>query len=319
LHYTYSRLNDDSVSKLVESHYDSILPEICRFYISGLHDNYLVIGKKKKFILRVYRNDWRTDEEIFFELEFLKFLQSKSINISYPETVNDGKSYFYIKGPEGKRVCALFKYANGSAPENSISAEECELLGKHTANLHLASTNFQTLHKRPILDLSYLLDRSISLIFPFVSATDRTYLNQLQTQIQNNIPRLSKGTPEYCVCVGDINPTNFHINSAQSITMFDFDQCGYGQRSFDIGKFSSSMSNLQSKIDNIRSFLSGYQTISKLADIELELIPYFEVISKLWVMSIHVDNANHIGHKHLERKLWDRRMDAIRKLSNNVL
>ncbi len=291
----------------------------CKFYILGLHDNYLVESEGRKFILRIYRNEWRSEDEILFELEFLKFLHGKSVRIAQPLITHDGKTHFCIEGPEGKRFSALFEFAEGYAPENEISVEECELLGKHAANLHLVSKMFSTKYKRAELDLIFLLDRSINLIEPFVDPEDNIYLNQLQTRIHDNIPNLPLEGPEYCVCVGDINATNFHINSKQEITMFDFDQCGYGHRAFDIGKFISSMSFLKSKADNANAFLNGYQTVNQLSDIELESIPYFEVISKIWVMAIHIDNANQIGHKYLDRSFWVRRMRTLKEIVNNMV
>ena len=69
--YTYSQLSAGSAGEFVASHYGLAGPLRSKFYVLGLHDNYLIENAGAKYILRIYRNDWRSSEEICFELEFL--------------------------------------------------------------------------------------------------------------------------------------------------------------------------------------------------------------------------------------------------------
>lgn len=52
----------------------------------------------------------------------------------------------------------------------------------------------------------------------------------------------------------------------------------------------------------------------QLSSEEKEAIPYFEIASVLWVMSIRVDNVNKVGHSVLGSAYWRRRIGIIEEL-----
>ena len=141
-----------------------------------------------------------------------------------------------------------------------------------------------------------------------------SFLHDLRENISNSIPLLEKSPGIYGLCIGDVNPTNFHIDKNNRITVFDFDQCGYGYRAFEIGKFLSSVRNHNEKREIRKAFLKGYQSIRTLSQIEQEAIPIFEIISVIWVMAIQVANADRVGYKYLEKPAWDKRLSSLKKL-----
>ena len=314
LKYLYSQLSSESVGSLVTSHYNIGEVNHCEFYVRGLHDNYLIKGNDKKFILRIYRNDWRSVEEILFELELLAFLRDNNCPVAYPLQTKTDELCFFIKSPEGERAAVLFHYADGCAPENKITIAESALLGNTIAELHNITDTFKPNHSRTFLDITHLLDESIFSIQPFVDEEAYNYLCTLQNELKKNLPKLSQASPVYGICLGDVNPTNFHINKNNKITLFDFDQCGYGHRAFEIGKFISSIQSIEAKVDIAEAFIDGYQQVRHLIQDELRAIPYFVKISLIWVMAIHVYNANHIGHKWLEKPFWDRHLALLRTM-----
>jgi len=135
MEYNYSQLSSDSVKQLVSSYYGISTPFVCKYYLLGLHDNYLIESEHEKFILRIYRNDWRRDEEIFFELELLSYLADKSLNVAVPIATKNSELSVSIDYPEGKRTAALFGYAEDDVPGTEISLEECNFLGVSTAKM----------------------------------------------------------------------------------------------------------------------------------------------------------------------------------------
>jgi len=318
LEYSYSQLSTSAVSQSIALQYD--MPEItdCKFYVLGLHDNYLIVSNKNKYILRVYRNDWRSDKEIQFELELLAYLGERNAPVATPIlTKSDGLS-FTIDSPEGKRKVALFHYADGYAPGKDITIEQSNLLGKAVAKVHQITGAFESHLSRQVLSLSYLLDDSIVAIESYLDLTSQRYLNDLKSQLKMALRSHSKKIENYCICIGDVNPTNFHINNKHDITLFDFDQCGYADRCFEIGKFISSIHGTNNKDELSHSFIEGYQTVRQLSPEELAAIPYYEIVSVIWVMAIHAYNANRIGYKYLEKPFWDRRLAILKKLDRKL-
>lgn len=311
--YTYSQLSAASAGHLIALHY-GFAPLRCRFYVLGLHDNYLVESATGKFMLRIYRNSWRSQVEAGFELDLLAFLQASGAPVAGPVRTVDGTLAFRIDSPEGERTAALFFYAQGRAPSNEISPDESARLGHAVARVHELSAEFSTVFSRQPLDLSYLLDASVDAVSPFVASEEWSYLGELQARLHAVLPGLAIDERTYGICIGDVNPTNFHIDSNQRVTLFDLDQCGYGYRAFDIGKFFASIPSHHAKRAIEEEFLVGYQDIRALSADELMMIPYFELLSIIWVMAIHVYNVDRIGHKFLERPFWERRLAILREL-----
>jgi len=314
--YTYSQLSSDSVLKMVLRHYNFTKIIHCKFYLLGLHDNYLISADDHQYVLRIYRNDWRSQKEILFELEVLTFLGSQGAAVSAPLPTKRGEFSFMIDCPEGLRSATLFAYAEGHAPCNEITVEESTLLGRTVATIHNISEPLSITANRPVLETPYLLDESLRTIEPFVGLSTFSYLKTLQQSLKAALPPLARKRGIYGICIGDVNPTNFHINKNNHITIFDFDQCGYGFRAFEIGKFISSIHAVKLKQAISRAFIDGYQEIRPLTTDEIASIPYYEMISVIWVMAIHACNADRIGYKWLEKPFWDRHIAKLKTLES---
>lgn len=317
--YTYSRLSSESVIDIIKIHYQITGDINCKYYVFGLHDNYLIENNNKIFIFRIYRNDWRNEEEILFELELLNYLNNTKVKVAVPIELKNSKLCNPIECPEGKRITALFNYASGSAPNKEITIKECKLLGSSVATLHKETKDFKTEYTRPILNVEYLVNRSLTLIKPFITINQYKYLKDINKRIELITSVLNQNNSDYGICVGDINSSNFHINEKSIITHFDFDQCGYAYRAFEIGKFISSMNSDKCKAEKVSAFTDGYESTRKLTDLEKIVIPSFEIASIIWVMSIHVSNLNKIGYQHLEKPFWDKRIKLIEYLNDKMV
>ena len=317
-YYSYAQLAASSVLHCVQQQYDLAGLERCKFYARGLHDNYLLASQQQKYILRVYRNAWRTEEAIRFELDLLRYLGERGASVSYPINTTSGATCFSIVTPIVQHFAALFPYADGQAPGSAFSVAESHLLGNTVAQIHAASDDFTSPHTRPCLDLAFLVDASIEAIAPFVDAAYLTYLKQLQARLHQTLPDVPHGQGRYGICIGDVNPTNFHINEQKHITVFDFDQCGYGYRAFEIGKFFSSIHLIDKKKELAKAFVEGYQQVRLLSSAELNAIPYYEMVGVLWVMSIMASNAEFLGNKWIEKAYWERKLLLLKELESQV-
>jgi Ser/Thr protein kinase RdoA (MazF antagonist) len=316
--YVYSQLSAKSVRHLLAANYP--LPELtdCRFYMLGLHDNYLVECGRTNYILRLYRNDWRSHSDVLFELELLAYLRTRNAPVAGPVRTAHDELVCRVASPEGERLAALFEYAEGEAVADALCAEDCSRLGRAVASVHALAMPFHTRHVRPILDVAYLLDESIATIEPFVDTAMSQRLREMQTRLHSNLPRLPEAAGVYGICIGDVNPSNFHMRQDKQITLFDFDQCGYGWRAFEIGKFASSIMSHQQKPALLAAFLDGYQQLRELQPAESAAVPYFEMIAIIWVMAIHARNADRIGHKHLARAFWQRKIMKLQELERQL-
>ncbi|BAZ10778.1 aminoglycoside phosphotransferase [Calothrix sp. NIES-4071] len=286
----HSILEGAALIDIVLSEYQINKPHSCKLYKRGLNDTYLVEAEQDRYILRVYRHSWRNKEEINFELELLFFLHKQSQPVAYPLLRKDGNFTTNVMAPEGIRYAALFTYAPGRAVNEKLDVRQSYILGETLAKIHSYLNNFKTSFTRPQLNNQYLLHQPLLAIKSLYKYRqyDIDYLEQSIEIIQGQIAafRLPSSAPEYGICVGDVHSGNAHFTEQNEPTLFDFDQCGYGWRAFDIAKFLHAANRMKIEVTVRNSFIDGYQTIRNLSKDELASIPVFVKAAHIWVMGI---------------------------------
>jgi len=105
--------------------------------------------------LRLYRNDWRSLDDIRFELDLLDHLHSSGCAVAYPLATTNGTLHTSISYPEGSRQAALFSYAQGNAPGTELSPPQTQILGKTVAQIHVTADQFSPTGTRQEMDLEY--------------------------------------------------------------------------------------------------------------------------------------------------------------------
>jgi Ser/Thr protein kinase RdoA (MazF antagonist) len=288
----------------------------CFFWNRGLSDVYLVETPSKPYILRVSHHHWRSHTEIAFELEWLDFLRQRHLPIAYPLRTRDGRLSIEIQAPEGKRYATLFIYAPGKVALGDLNPSQAEILGETVAKLHLASAEFQPHACRSPLTLSYLLDDSLQSILPFLEhrQLDFKYLLQVVSEIKSQLHDLPQEPPFWVVCWGDPHSGNAHFTPDNRVTLFDFDQCGYGWRAFDLGKFLqvALSTGVSPKIRG--AFLSGYQSVLPLTAWELASLQFQTQMAHIWVWAISLNNALMNNYSKLDDRYFHHRIEQLKML-----
>lgn len=309
----------EALMATVLSSYSIGKPCCCQIYKRGLNDTYLVETESEKYILRLYRQGWRSKEEIDFELELLAFLHDRNQPVAYPIAREDGSFTTEVAAPEGKRYAAVFSYAPGKVVNEKLDGVQSQHLGEVLANIHQALDNFSSNYSRPHLDSEFLLERSMQAI-TLLYEHRRSDLAYLQAQIEKikaqlQALELPNSPPAYGICVGDVHSGNAHFNEQNQPTLFDFDQCGYGWRAFDIAKFIHVA--ITWKIDGtVRNFfLEGYQAIRQLDIAELASVPIFIKAAHIWVMGISASVVGDVlPYEWFTNEWLDRRLAILKNL-----
>jgi Ser/Thr protein kinase RdoA (MazF antagonist) len=289
----YSTLAPQALIDLILSEYATEEVTDCQLWHRGLSDVYLVETPSQQYILRVSHHHWRSKSDIDFELELLDFFDRHELPVSNPLRTIDDRLSVEIDAPEGKRYAALFKYAPGTVPLGDFNQTQSYLLGKTLAKLHQASHDFRSQAFRQPLTLEYLLDDSMAKIAPFLPSRtdDNDFVRDTIAQIKWQLRDLPKEDPVWVVCWGDPHSGNVHFTKDNRLTLFDFDQCGYGWRIFDIAKFLHV--SLRTGISKYvrEAFLIGYQGVCELSDRELDALQAFTQTAHIWVWAININYA----------------------------
>ena len=315
----YSLLAPEALISLLLANYALGKVDSCQFWHRGLSDIYLVNIQNEPYILRVSHHHWRSEAEIAFELELLTFLHQRQIPVAYPLKTKQNQLFIAINAPEGNRYAALFPYAPGTVALGDLDVTQSHQLGETLAQLHQVSQEFACPIERQPLNLDYLLDDSLGMIAPFLAGR-RTELAELRgtaDSIQHQLQNLPIKPPYWGICWGDPHSGNVHFAPDNRMTLFDFDQCGCGWRSFDIAKFGqvSLQSGLSRKVR--AAFLSGYQAIAPLTSLEIECLPALTQVAHIWAWAISLSTAQHYDYSRLDQHYFRQRLEQLKCLKSH--
>lgn len=314
----YSTLSPQALIEGVLTKYELGAIDQCLFWNRGLSDIYLIETVNQSYILKVSHHHWRSKSDIQFELEFLDFLSQHNIPVANPLETKDGKLFVTINAVEGDRYGALFHYAPGEVPLGDLSIDQSNILGQTLGRIHQTSLKFNTQTPRQPLNLKYLLDDSLEVISPCLSDrnNDLSYLTNTIAKIKQQLSYLEQTEPLWSICWGDPHSGNVHFTVNNQITLFDFDQCGYGWRIFDIAKFLqvSLSAGMNRKVRD--AFFAGYQTIQKLTDLEIESLQVATQMAHIWAWAISINAAAIHNWSRLDNCYCSKRLQQLKRLSS---
>lgn len=283
----YSSLSVDALMKLLKKNYEIATDSEITFLKRGFNDTYLIESDRKKFILRIYKHNWRTIESIETEIKYIHFLSKSGVSVSYP--IQDLSKNFIqsIKAFEGIRYAVLFSFAEGEQ-KRKLTIEQAYLLGIEIGKIHKLSENRTFGNPAQNYDIKNQFKITLKTLKPILThhIEQYEYINRLQIEFVNKIYSVDNSQLAKGICHGDLQAENFHIDSMNQFTFFDFDFFGSGYLIYDIGVFIWYDHKNKPK-EIIDSFLKGYQTQRTLTKDELELLPYFSTLRALFQMTLY--------------------------------
>ncbi|MFW6357670.1 MAG: phosphotransferase [Chroococcales cyanobacterium] len=199
-----------------------------------------------------------------------------------------------------------------------MNTPQSEKLGEALAKIHQSASEFKSQFYRPVLSLEYLLDNSFAIIAPFLEhrQADLSYVSDLIPYIKNQLKHFPKKTPYWSVCWGDPHSGNAHFTESGEVTLFDFDQCGYGWRVFDFGKFLqvSLRTGISKKVRD--AFLTGYQSVYPLTEDELNVLQPMTQMAQIWAWSININRYKVFNYSKIDDSYLTHRLEQLKRLKS---
>lgn len=191
-------------------------------------------------------------------------------------------------------------------------------MGQTLSRIHRSSLAFKSDTPRQALNLEYLLDNSWEIIHPYLCHRhqDLSYLEKAIAKIKQQLTCLEQTSPLWSVCWGDPHSGNVHFTQENQITLFDFDQCGYGWRVFDIAKFLqvSLSAGINRQVRD--AFLVGYQKVQKLTDLELSSLQALTQMAHIWAWAININASAIHNWSRLDDFYTKKRLNQLKRLSS---
>lgn len=306
----HSTLSGDALHDFVETHYDVGRVTRCKMLTRGLNDTYRVDTERNKFILRVYRTPWRSQADVYYELDVLEYLSRNGVPVSAPLRGNSGQLAHVIHAPEGARYVTLFTYAPGTIPQ--LDRDISFQYGKTVARIHKLTDEFSSIHPRFQLNLTHLLDDPLETIRSTMTeyGGDIHYVASWVERIKCSVPN---DLLDYGFCHGDFHDWNTHWEDG-TLTVFDFDCCGPGFRAYDLAVFLWNLkTNYKGQVaDNWMPFLKGYTDTRPLQEIDRAAIPFFVAARRIWLAGIYLGNEDVFGTAIINKGFFRSLVDQLK-------
>ena len=244
----------------------------CKLFRTGMNHTYMLSSGKIKYVLRLYCYNWRSKTEIQEEISLLNVLKENGLSVSFPIRDKNTKYIQDIKAPEGLRYAVLFTYAKGEKVR-FMDSSSCFAVGELMAKIHKVTENKKL--KRSIYNKKSLLETSYKKLKPYFSEVlpEMEFIKAIETSYQDSHFEHTKQGVVHM----DIWYDNMSIANKTDITIFDFDFCGNGSQILDVGYFCKQLFYIEADKNEYEikkeSFLKGYESITKLSEKELKLIP----------------------------------------------
>lgn len=282
----------------------------CRLLNRGLNDHYLVRTPAERYVARLYRAGWRSDDDVAYELGLLQHVAAKGVAVAEPVARGDGRLASTLAAPEGARQLVLLGYAEGEPPP--WDEEHGYEAGRAAASFHAAGDGFVSAHGRFRLDLDYLLDEPLLLIRPFLDGrpADRADLDRIAERLRAGIEASAAGL-DWGPCHGDLNVKNMHLAADGTTTLFDFDFCGPGWRAYDLaaGPFYATY---QGRLPLWDAFVRGYREVRGLEDADVAAVPLLHAASRIWSTGLKAAKVGEAGIQRMSGWYLDRLLSFLR-------
>lgn len=290
----YSTLRAESIKELLLHHYDFDDSLECTFFCRGVSDTYFVSADGARFAMKVFRSNWRTEEQILGELAAIRHVGGKGVDVAMPVPRCDGKWTCSIRAPEGVRKAVLFRWADGRAPKYT-DEKQARRYGALVANLHIAGNDLPPSTARPRLDANYLFESPVAKVLSHVQRTP-ALARDLQRLIERTGERLQHAATQlrdWGFCHGDVWSNNARLDGNR-LVLFDFDFCGAGWQIFDLASYRWH-ARFENQEDAWPPFIEGYLQMRPDAAHSLQFIGLFMILKHLWTTAHFIGRLPETG------------------------
>lgn len=262
---SHSILNPSDLFQKIVPEYSLKDSSSCVFWWGGQNHTYRIKAADGDYALRVYVKDWRSLDEIEYEVDALLHLQKKGFPVAAPIAKKDGTYISHIDAPEGTRYVIITKYMKGG-PVDLGQSDNAYRLGQSIAQFHAATDDFNSSHAARKLDAENLIQQPLNRVLPHIAhnPTDTEFLKEHAATVIKII-NAAADEMDVGLCHGDFfGPNMFDYEG--TISMFDFDFCGHGFRAYDLASLKAGMQFRLNQMEHWPSVLEGYRSVRSFSE-----------------------------------------------------
>jgi Ser/Thr protein kinase RdoA (MazF antagonist) len=286
--------NDIEVAELALAEYG--LPEGSSLTLLNLSENatYAVehAGTGTQTILRVHRQNYHLPHQIESELDWLDALRRDS-DITVPTVLEaaDGRRVVTIDSGGTQRHVVHFAMVAGAEPdEETVTVDDFHTLGQITAALHEHSHVW----RRPTSFSRFAWDWQHSLgpearwgrwqDAAGVGGAEHRILDRAQQLLRSRLEDYGSGPERFGLVHADLRLANLLVDGP-TITVIDFDDCGFGWFFYDFGTAVSFIEDDPALPEWQDSWVTGYRSRRPIAPADEDILSSFVLLRRLMLLA----------------------------------
>jgi Ser/Thr protein kinase RdoA (MazF antagonist) len=247
-------------------------------------------------ILRVHRKDYHRPHEIESELHWLDALRRDSdVTVPVVLPARDGRRVVAVDQDGIDRHVVHFEMVAGAEPdEDTLTADDFHTLGRITAALHDHSRGW----KRPPGFGRFAWDWEHSLgerprwgrwrDATGVGNTEADLLGRAAGLLQRRLEEYGTGPDVFGLVHADLRLANLLVDGsrgADTITVIDFDDCGFGWYFYDFGTAVSFFEDDPAVPEWQDAWAAGYRSRRELPHRDEAMLPSFVLLRRLLLLA----------------------------------
>jgi Ser/Thr protein kinase RdoA (MazF antagonist) len=243
-------------------------------------------------ILRVHRQNYHLPHQIGSELDWLDALRGDS-DIIVPTVLPaaDGRRVVTVNVNGTDRHVVHFAMVAGAEPdEETVTVDDFYTLGQITAALHTHSHAWN----RPAGFSRFAWDWMHSLggdarwgrwqDADGVGTDEHRLLARAEQLLHDRLESYGSGPDRFGLIHADLRLANLLVDGS-TITVIDFDDCGFGWFFYDFGTAVSFIEDDPALGEWQDSWLTGYRTRRPIAAADEEMLPSFVLLRRLMLLA----------------------------------
>lgn len=257
-------------------------------------------------VMRIHRPNYQTRNAIQTELDWMNALNADGIGTPQAVAGLDGACLQDVTlDPVGKRTVALFKWIDGSFPDESNLASSMRRLGRLSARMHVQSKQWQrpAYFERMAWDHQGTIGRAAHWgqweDAPGLQPDHRSVLQQTEKLLCERLDAFGKTPDRFGLIHADLRVANLLVDGDET-HIIDFDDCGLGWFLHDMASALSFIEHRAERYSLMDAWAAGYCEVGSLSALELAEFPTFLMQRRLqllaWMGSHHeTDLARSLG------------------------
>jgi Ser/Thr protein kinase RdoA (MazF antagonist) len=243
-------------------------------------------------ILRVHRQNYHLPHQIGSELDWLDALRDDG-DITVPTVLPaaDGRRVVTVNVNGTDRHIVHFAMVAGTEPdEETVTVDDFHTLGQITAALHEHSHAWT----RPSGFSRFSWDWEHSLgdeprwgrwqDADGVGRQEHDLLDRAARLLQQRLTDYGSGPDRFGLVHADLRLANLLVDGS-TITVIDFDDCGFGWFFYDFGTAVSFIEDDPALPQWLDSWITGYRTRRSIAAADVEMLPSFVLLRRLMLLA----------------------------------